>query len=80
MPPKASKIMIIRHAEKPTGQQDGVDESGTSSPHHLIVRGWQRAGALACFVRTCLRAGAKHAPSQASIHFCLGCCGRPRAG
>jgi hypothetical protein len=48
MPPKASKIMIIRHAEKPTGQQDGVDESGASSPHHLNVRGWQRAGALAC--------------------------------
>jgi hypothetical protein len=48
MPPKASKIMIIRHAEKPTGQLDGVDVSGASSAHHLIVRGWQRAGALAC--------------------------------
>ena len=48
MPPKASKIMIIRHAEKPNGQHDGVDESGASSAHHLIVRGWQRAGALAC--------------------------------
>jgi len=48
MPAKAPKIMIIRHAEKPTGQLDGVDESGASSAHHLIVRGWQRAGALAC--------------------------------
>jgi hypothetical protein len=48
MPPKASKIMIIRHAEKPTGQLDGVDETGASSAHDLIVRGWQRAGALAC--------------------------------
>jgi hypothetical protein len=46
--PKAPKIMIIRHGEKPTGQLDGVDESGASSPHDLIVRGWQRAGALAC--------------------------------
>jgi hypothetical protein len=48
MPPKASKIMIIRHAEKPTGQLAGVNESGASSAHDLIVRGWQRAGALAC--------------------------------
>ena len=48
MPAKAPKIMIIRHAEKPTVQLDGVDESGASGPHHLIVRGWQRAGALAC--------------------------------
>jgi hypothetical protein len=47
MPPKASKIMIIRHAEKPTGHFAGVHESGASSPHNLIVRGWQRAGALA---------------------------------
>jgi hypothetical protein len=48
MAPKVSKIMIIRHAEKPTVQLDGVDESGASSAHDLIVRGWQRAGALAC--------------------------------
>jgi hypothetical protein len=38
--------MIIRHAEKPTGHFAGVHESGASSPHNLIVRGWQRAGAL----------------------------------
>jgi hypothetical protein len=48
MPPKASKIMVIRHAEKPTGQVTGVKETGESSSHDLIVRGWQRAGALAC--------------------------------
>ena len=47
MPPKAPTIMIIRHGEKPTGQLAGVHESGASSPHDLIVRGWQRAGALA---------------------------------
>ena len=45
---KAPTIMIIRHAEKPTGQADGVNESGVASAHDLIVRGWQRAGALAC--------------------------------
>jgi hypothetical protein len=48
MPPKASKIMVIRHAEKPTGQLAGVNESGVSSARDLTVRGWQRAGALAC--------------------------------
>ena len=41
--------MIIRHGEKPSGHVAGVDESGASSGHHLSVRGWQRAGALACF-------------------------------
>jgi broad specificity phosphatase PhoE len=48
MTPKASKIMVIRHGEKPTGQIAGVQESGVPSNHDLIVRGWQRAGALAC--------------------------------
>ncbi len=45
---KAPKIMVIRHAEKPGGRFTGVKETGDSSPHDLIVRGWQRAGALAC--------------------------------
>jgi hypothetical protein len=45
---KAPKIMIIRHAEKPAGKVAGVDETGASSAHDLSVRGWQRAGALAC--------------------------------
>ena len=48
MPPKASKIMVIRHGEKPDGQSTGVQETGDSSSHDLTVRGWQRAGALAC--------------------------------
>ena len=47
MPAKAPKIMIIRHAEKPAGKIAGVDETGATSGHHLSVRGWQRAGALA---------------------------------
>ena len=43
-----SKIMIIRHAEKPSqdGTIGGVDESGVSDRESLSVRGWQRAGAL----------------------------------
>jgi hypothetical protein len=48
MQPKAPKIMIIRHAEKPVGHFAGVNEAGGSSAHDLSVRGWQRAGALAC--------------------------------
>lgn len=49
-PPKAPKIMVIRHAEKPDGQLSGVTESGLTNVHNLIVRGWQRAGALACLL------------------------------
>ena len=48
MPPKASKIMVIRHAEKPNGQLAGVNESGVPNARDLTVRGWQRAGALVC--------------------------------
>jgi len=39
-------IMVIRHAEKPDGVNLGVDETGVSDDQSLIVRGWQRAGAL----------------------------------
>lgn len=43
------KIMIIRHAEKPadSGKPHGVDTDGEKDDESLIVRGWQRAGALA---------------------------------
>jgi broad specificity phosphatase PhoE len=40
-----TKIMLIRHAEKPDGAQ-GVMPNGSAEPEALIVRGWQRAGAL----------------------------------
>jgi hypothetical protein len=65
---KSTKIMIIRHAEKPPSTDDGatddqasvgkkilegppfgVDLDGNNSNESLIVQGWQRAGALACF-------------------------------
>src|ERR1700676_1320942 len=42
------KIMLIRHGEKPPGDGSptGVHEDGSQNDHSLIVRGWQRAGAL----------------------------------
>jgi hypothetical protein len=50
----ATRIMVLRHAEKPGTyhgtQYDGVnltgDIAGTDGGKHLIVTGWQRAGAL----------------------------------
>ena len=43
-----SKLMLIRHAEKPVaGGAGGVDEAGVPSGSSLTPRGWQRAGALA---------------------------------
>lgn len=58
--PVAVRIMIIRHAEKPTPSAIGSDgketprvagvlESGMEDPHSLTVQGWQRAGALVNF-------------------------------
>lgn len=44
-----STIFVIRHAEKPDGQSQGVNEAGSNDPESLIPRGWQRAGALATF-------------------------------
>lgn len=39
-------ILLMRHAEKPDGVALGVDEMGAADEQSLIVRGWQRAGAL----------------------------------
>jgi phosphohistidine phosphatase SixA len=46
-----TKIMIIRHAEKPDGDGGvhGVSTDGERDKHDLSVRGWQRAGALVRF-------------------------------
>jgi hypothetical protein len=48
-----SRIMFIRHAEKPgeppCTSDKGVDANGTTDKESLAVRGWQRAGALAHF-------------------------------
>jgi hypothetical protein len=47
----ASKIMVIRHAEKPddAGTISGVDVEGNQNREELTVCGWQRAGALVRF-------------------------------
>jgi broad specificity phosphatase PhoE len=47
----STKIMVIRHAEKPaeSGFPTGVLETGEQDPESLTVRGWERAGALLCF-------------------------------
>ncbi len=42
----ASKIMVIRHAEKPDDDADGVTAAGAKDAEELTVRGWQRSGAL----------------------------------
>ncbi len=44
--PTVSKIVIIRHAEKPVGSDQGVMPDGTPSQEALIVQGWQRSGGL----------------------------------
>jgi broad specificity phosphatase PhoE len=44
-----TKVMLIRHAEKPDNSVQGVDETGRADPDQLSVRGWQRAGALVRF-------------------------------
>ncbi|MES2555796.1 MAG: hypothetical protein V4604_06585 [Bacteroidota bacterium] len=45
--PTTTKIMVIRHAEKPYGDHQGVTPKGNDDKEALIVQGWQRAGALA---------------------------------
>jgi len=44
----AEKIMLIRHAEKPSddGKVRGVTAAGAHDAEELVVRGWQRSGAL----------------------------------
>jgi hypothetical protein len=41
-----ARIMLIRHAEKPDGHLKGVSAKGEQEDDELIVRGWQRSGAL----------------------------------
>jgi hypothetical protein len=42
----ATKIMLIRHAERPNKKDKGVNAQGKRDREELIVRGWQRSGAL----------------------------------
>jgi hypothetical protein len=48
MQEQCTKLMVIRHAERPDAQAgvSGVTEAGALDRDELTVRGWQRAGAL----------------------------------
>ena len=48
---QATKIMVIRHAEKPSSPPPpyGITLEGAREKESLTARGWQRAGALASF-------------------------------
>jgi hypothetical protein len=39
-------LLMIRHGEKPSDGDLGVDEQGSANPDGLIPKGWERAGAL----------------------------------
>jgi hypothetical protein len=51
-PPTASRILLIRHGEKPPSNPPphGVTKHGDHDIQSLTVKGWQRAGALTCFL------------------------------
>lgn len=42
----ASVVMVIRHAEKPDGETDGVDARGREDDSSLTPTGWERARRL----------------------------------
>jgi hypothetical protein len=50
--PTAPRILLIRHAEKPPTKPPpyGVTKRGEHDTQSLTVKGWQRAGALACYL------------------------------
>ena len=39
-------LLMIRHGEKPSHGDTGVDAQGNANPDGLIPRGWERGGAL----------------------------------
>jgi hypothetical protein len=61
----AKKIMIIRHAEKPSddGSIAGVTVAGVEDAEELVVQGWQLSGALVRFFKPL--GGASLAPGLA---------------
>lgn len=66
---RAAKIMLIRHAEKPskTPPPHGVTAEGERESESLSVRGWQRAGALASLFAPA--GGSFHNPALAEPSF-----------
>jgi hypothetical protein len=66
---KATKIMLIRHGEKPAppAPPHGIHPEGKPDKECLTVRGWQRAGALAGFFAP--PNGSLQIPNIAKPHF-----------
>jgi len=66
---QATKIMVIRHAEKPPSHHPpyGITLDGAREKESLTARGWQRAGALASFFAPAN--GAFQDPSLAKPQF-----------
>ncbi len=64
------KVMIIRHAEKPLGDEGGVGPTGVSDDQALSVRGWQRAGALVAILRAERRSLLSASTGMSEQDFC----------
>lgn len=66
----ANRIMVVRHAEKPDVPPPifGVGINGNQNPESLIVRGWQRAGALAVLFSTTGAPTREHLAVPATIY------------
>ena len=66
---RATKIMLIRHGEKPAPPDSphGISHEGERDKECLTVRGWQRAGALAGFFAP--PNGCLQIPNIAKPHF-----------
>jgi hypothetical protein len=64
---RATKIMMIRHAEKPPAGGNGVTLNEKPDPESLIIKGWQRAGALAVLFAPAN--GQFHCPGLAKPQF-----------
>jgi hypothetical protein len=71
--PNATKIMIIRHAEKPPPNPppNGVTGAGEISQDSLVVQGWQRAGALVVLFKP--SRGPLQDPNLATPQFIFAC-------
>src|SRR5213596_3394113 len=66
---RATKIMLIRHAEKPSPStpSHGISHEGERVKECLTIRGWQRAGALAILFAP--PNGSGQIPNLAKPHF-----------
>ena len=75
----ATKVMIIRHAEKPIpGRTVGVRGRGEKDESSLTVRGWERAGALVQFFLNPTSPGIVRPDHLFAVRFDLGFAGSSR--